>query len=611
MSVPMRWAWIVLAGVLFCAHPVTAQIKTGEISSSVNGTVSTGYTADYGNMISSDHGWAVGGVANYTGSFYNPNFLGFNATVFLNQSRANSDYQSISNASGVNFNSNIFSGSSFPGTITYSKSFDSEGNYAIPGLANYVTHGNEDAFGLNWNENFDGLPRLTAGFETGSSSYSVYGAEGDGSSHFHTFNLRSTYSAGGFNMGAYYAIGGSHSLIPEVISGDTSDTTNSSSNNLGFTASHRLPLHGSMSANVNRSTWDTSFLGTQSSGTIDTFNASGSVQPTQKLSVSASANYSDNLAGQLAEEIVSAGGVATGVNTSDKSDSTDMQVQVSYSAAANLLTEFMVEHRAQDFEGESYGMNSYGGGATYSHALFGGSLNASLFITGDTQDQGGEDTLGLSTTENYTGDILGWHVGANFNYSQNVQTLLITYMNSTFSYSGTAQRRWGKWSVGGGAGESRTALTAQAGTESDSESYSLSVGYNPILSANGNYSKASGQALATGEGLVPVPVPTPVLPSSDISIYGGRSYSAGLSSAPLRGLVMTASYSRSNSNTNGNGSESANRTDEFNALIQYHVRKLDFTSGFSRLGQGFSNSGTSAENISSFYIGVSRWFNFF
>jgi hypothetical protein len=35
------------------------------------------------------------------------------------------------------------------------------------------------------------------------------------------------------------------------------------------------------------------------------------------------------------------------------------------------------------------------------------------------------------------------------------------------------------------------------------------------------------------------------------------------------------------------------------------------TGGYSRLQQGFSASGLPPEVISSFYMGVSRWFNFF
>ena len=48
-----------------------------------------------------------------------------------------------------------------------------------------------------------------------------------------------------------------------------------------------------------------------------------------------------------------------------------------------------------------------------------------------------------------------------------------------------------------------------------------------------------------------------------------------------------------------------------NALIQYRVRKLNFISGYARLEQGFSNTGSRPEVISSYYMGISRWFNFF
>src|SRR3954454_20224144 len=84
------------AGVLFPALPMAAQIKLGETSNSANGTISTGYTASFGNMTESTHGWTLGGEATLTGSYYNPNFLTYNISPYLNQSRANSNFQSIS-----------------------------------------------------------------------------------------------------------------------------------------------------------------------------------------------------------------------------------------------------------------------------------------------------------------------------------------------------------------------------------------------------------------------------------------------------------------------------------------------------------------------------------
>ena len=96
----------------------------------------------------------------------------------------------------LNVAANIFGGSHYPGSISYSKSFDSEGNYAIPGLANYVTHGNSDTVGVNWSENLPDAPSFSAGFQMGSSQYSVYGTNDSGSNTFHALNLHSSLSAG-------------------------------------------------------------------------------------------------------------------------------------------------------------------------------------------------------------------------------------------------------------------------------------------------------------------------------------------------------------------------------------------------------------------------------
>jgi hypothetical protein len=593
------------------AWPVAAQIKVGEVTSSVNGSISAGYNADFGNMTSSDHSWLLGGVANYTGSFYNPNFLSFNASVFINQSRANSDFQSISDASGVNVGATIFGGSRFPGSISYTKQYNSEGSYAVPGLANYVTHGNNDALGISWGLNLPHAPTFSVGYQMGSSQYSVYGTDDQGSSKYRTLNLHSSYRLAGFSMGAFYVTGEGHALIPEVVSGATGSESQSDNSGYGFNVSHQIPFQGSVSASVNRSEWNDTYAGSSSTGTIDLVSTNAQIHPAEKLSFSASANYSDNLAGQLLQAVVEAGSATPDLDSSEPSDSLDLQAVASYSPLSNLQTSAYAERRTQHFEGESYGVTSYGGSASYSHEMRAGTFNSSLNVTENSADTTGDDTLGISTTENYSTEIQGWHINGSFNYAQNVQTLLVTYMNSFYSFSGNARRRWAKWNVTAGAGLGRTALTQQAGTANSSQSYNSSVGYSSLITATGTYSRASGQALATGSGLVAVPVPSPILPSSLVSLYGGDSYSFGLSSTPAKKLILTAAFSKSKSNTTSDAIASTNQNEQFNALVQYQVRKLNFTSGYSRLEQGFSGSTTPPEVVSSFYIGVSRWFNFF
>jgi hypothetical protein len=254
-------------------------------------------------------------------------------------------------------------------------------------------------------------------------------------------------------------------------------------------------------------------------------------------------------------------------------------------------------------------VQSYGGSASYSRELLAGSFNASLNMTDNISNNTGENTLGFSTNTNYSSVVAGWHVNGAFGYAQNVQTLLVTYMNSFYTYSGNIRRNWGQFNISAGAGAERTGLTQQTGTLNSSQSYNATIGYGAIITANGSYSKSTGQALATGSGLVPVPPPG--LPSNDVIFFGGDSYSMGLSSSPIKHLVIAAAYAKSLSNTAGQNGTSANHNNQFNTLLQYQVRKLSFISGYARLEQGFTGSGTTPESISSFYVGLSRWFNFF
>jgi hypothetical protein len=605
-----RFVLMLAAGFLLQGLSLHAQLQWGETSTTGSATLSTGYNATYGNMTNSTHGWQVGGAANFSGSFHSPNFLSYTIAPYLNQSRANSDFQSISSASGVNLSANLFGGSHFPGSINYAKAWNADGNYAVPGLANYVTHGNTDTFGVNWSESIPNKPSFTAGYQMGSSQYSVYGSNDNGSNRFNSLNLHSGYVWEGFNMGAFYTYGNSHAQVPEVVIGEFQNTK-ANTNLFGVNVFHALPLNGNAGASFTRSNFDTELLGYKSSGTIDTVNASAAVHPMDRLSGSVTLNYSDNLAGQLFEEIIGAGGVVPGYSTSSTSNSFDVTGVATYTLLANLQTSGFVEQRNQTFLGESYGLTSYGGDAVYTHKLLNGTINGAGSITANHGDQNGQDTIGFSASESYANILDGWHLNESFSYAQNMQTLLITYTNSFYNYSASVRRNWGKFNFSAGASGGRTALTQQSGTESSSESYNGSIGYGAILTANGGYARANGQAMATGSGLVGVPIPTPVVPSNLLYLFGGESYTASLSSSPVKHLIVSASYSNSSYNTVSNLVTSANSNNQFSTLLQYQVRKLTFVSGYARLEQGFSTSGTQPQIISSYYMGLSRWFHIF
>jgi hypothetical protein len=444
----------------------------------------------------------------------------------------------------------------------------------------------------------------------GSNQYSIYGANADGSSSSHSFGLRSSYMFRGFNLGAYFVDGSSHSDIPQVLAGSSQTETSTSGNHgYGFAVGHSLPLHGQVSGAFNGSYVNSNFLGYSYHGTIDTYTASASFQPTQKFHYSVSTNYSDNLSGSLYQAITSTGGVTTPPEQGQSSSALDLAGNVSYSILANLAGSASVDHRQQSFLGKNYSADSYGGGLSYWRPLFGGSLNGSVSVIDSKNSTSSANSLGFSGTGNYNKRFHGWSAGGYFSYSQNVQTLLITYMSSMYSYGGNIRRRFGQFGWDAGASVGKTGLITQGGLASSSESFTSGFNYSKWLNLTGTYSKSNGNGIESGAGITVTPTPEPVLGNTDLILFGGRSFSFGLSSNPMRKLTLSASFAKSVTNSDLAGIKSESNMKQFHTFFQYQFRKMYLTGGYSNLVQGFN--GNRPENVSAFFIGVSRWFNFF
>jgi len=104
----------------------------------------------------------------------------------------------------VNASTQIFGGSHYPGSISYSKSFNSTGNFNLPGLANFTTHGNNDTLAVTWGLHPDDLPSLNFSFSNANNAYSIYGANAAGTLHFDTFSVSSAYQVTGFILNGGY-----------------------------------------------------------------------------------------------------------------------------------------------------------------------------------------------------------------------------------------------------------------------------------------------------------------------------------------------------------------------------------------------------------------------
>jgi hypothetical protein len=150
--------------------------------------------------------------------------------------------------------------------------------------------------------------------------------------------------------------------------------------------------------------------------------------------------------------------------------------------------------------------------------------------------------------------------------------------------------------------------TGRNGTNS-SEGFSTSLSLrNFALSAN--YLTASGDSIITNAGLVPLPPLPGVIPTNVIQ-YNAKSYGGGISWTPVRRLVLTGTYSRSLSDTLTNGTFSKNNTEVLYGQMQYRLRRISLLAGYSRFTQGISATGVPPGTITSYYGGISRWFDFF
>jgi len=608
------------------ALPAAGQVRVGDdLNLNLNGVLASGYSGIYGDQIASSHGLNVSGNGTLSGSYYNPNFISFNLSPYYGQARQSADSLSLFNSGGLDFSSTIFGGSHFPGSIGFSKNWDSQGTFGIPGVANYTTRGSGQGFNIGWGAFFPDYPSLSATFSDGSSDYSVLGSPLRGNNQVRSFTLHSGYTIAGFNLGANYNLGVSHAATPDVFGTQTIEKASSDTNSLSFSASHQLPMRGSFSTSFSRAYMNSDYFGSSYHGTLDNLNGNVGFHPTQKLSFSVSSGYADNLTGTLLQTILSGNGTSTQSGTqagtnggifesnNQKSNSFYVAAVADYTIFKSAQLELEAQRRQQTFMGSTFSANLYGGGLSYRHPLFGGYVASSVSFADSNSDATRGNSLSFSTSLTYSRTIQLWAVSGDASYSQNVQTFLITYMNSFYNYSGSLRRRFfdGRLIWGATAAGSHSALTNQPHTGNGGHSYSTTLGIHHFTTA-ASYSESSGYGLLGLNGMIQPTAPPPgTVPADWLILYGGHSYTFSMGTTPARKLSFGANFSRAWSNTNSGGVNSWNHVEQANALLNYQFRKLTFTSGYGRLLQGFSASGTPPSNVNSFYAGLSRSFNFF
>src|ERR1019366_8905245 len=273
MKLVRTLGWVVLLAI---AQPLFAQVQVGENTHmNAGGLFSVGYAGDYGNLVPSSHGLQFGASGELNGYYYNPKFLNFNVTPYYNQSKADSSYQSLTNASGVAATANFFTGSKFPGSVSYRYDYNSTGTLGLEGVPNFTTQGNGQGFGVNWSALIPDWPTLSVGYQHGSGSGTLYGTDQETSSSQNMFNARSTYRLAEFNLNAYYDHNTLNSVVPEFLTAQGESVSDTSGQDFGVNASRSLPWwNGTVSAAYGHSSYSTNYLyGGQNNTTTSGYDA--------------------------------------------------------------------------------------------------------------------------------------------------------------------------------------------------------------------------------------------------------------------------------------------------------------------------------------------------
>jgi hypothetical protein len=170
-----RFGWL---AVLAVAPLAVAQVQIGDNTKmNADGLFTVGYAGEYGNQTQSSHGLQFGASGDFSGYYYSPNFLNFNVNPYYNQSKADSDSQSLTNASGVAATANFFTGSHYPGSVSYRYDYNSTGTLGVPGAPNFTTVGNGQGLGVNWSALIPDWPTLSVSYQHGGGSGTLYGTD--------------------------------------------------------------------------------------------------------------------------------------------------------------------------------------------------------------------------------------------------------------------------------------------------------------------------------------------------------------------------------------------------------------------------------------------------
>lgn len=638
---------LIFSFIFLLAPTAWGQLQVGnETQLNLTGGASLGYVRSWDGTDTDSIAYGLN--ATLTGIYHDSRFLNYTVSPYLNQSNVNSNFNSNTLASGVNAQANFLSDTKTPMQFTYAMDYNKEGTFNVPGsISGFETTGTGQAFSANASYLPDDWPTLHGTYVHTASDYEILGTPGTGKSHSNLLGLESSYLLWDTNLSASYTKSWVDSETPILGSENLLLTQNTTQDTFQANASHQLWSAGAVSGSYLRSHLHGEYAGTNVDATNDTLVGNLNYSLTHKLSVGANAGYSTNLSEQFFSDVI--GGTSTQKATSagDSSQATSNSVQsvsfttnyltyganTKYQIMQNLAVIGRVDHRVQ---GQANGYPDVTSTTTqaialWTHRLFGGGFGASYGISysftpvysfsNNPNNPGtiiatktGESTfLGNSATVSYGRQFGVWSTSLSAFYGQGLTTLIVGYTQTNYGGTASVTRNMKGWnmSVHGSYGLAKVNSLSIADTKTANAGASIA---HKNFGISGSYGQSSGTALQVASGIVPVPVPIGTQIPNLLVQFDGTSYSVAASWQPQRRLNLVGSYVHLNYSTlNPLVGPDPTRTlsTQYYARGQYAFRQLFLYIGYNHVNQGYNSVGVNAYQYNNFYVGVTRYFNFF
>ena len=125
--------------------------------------------------------------------------------------------------------------------MNYSKVFNSEGNYFVPGIANYRTNGDSQYHRRRVVFYSLAKPHLGTGYQQGDNTFPLYGVNGENFSHYRSFFATANYNLAGFRLSGGVNTSDANNSLPRRWPGRPNQPAKADSTTYTFTSFPRPP----------------------------------------------------------------------------------------------------------------------------------------------------------------------------------------------------------------------------------------------------------------------------------------------------------------------------------------------------------------------------------